>query len=152
MANYFLDTSAFAKHYQIEKGTAEVERILNETDSVHYISRLATVEIQSVLAIKVRTGEITVQELQQIRKRIAADYSTRRVLVVKMSQIHFQEAERLIRKHSPTKSFRTLDSLQLAVALSLSRQGKLDHFVCADERLCVVAEDEGLAVINPQRL
>jgi predicted nucleic acid-binding protein len=149
MANYFLDTSAFAKHYHIEKGTPEVERIVNEPGSTHYISRLATVEIQSVFALKVRTQEITAQDLQQVQRRIAADFTARRFPVVRMLQNHFQEAERLIRKHAPTKAFRTLDSLQLAVALSLSRQGKLDHFVCADDKLCKVAEDEGLSVINP---
>jgi predicted nucleic acid-binding protein len=143
MANYFLDTSALAKHYHVEKGTPEVERILNEPGSTHYISRLATVEIQSVFALKVRTQEITVQDLQRVQRHIATDFGARRFPVVRMLQSHFHEAERLIRKHAPTRSFRTLDSLQLAVALSLSGQGKLDYFVCADDRLCKIAEDEG---------
>jgi predicted nucleic acid-binding protein len=149
MANYFLDTSALAKHYRVEKGTPEVERILNEPGSTHYISRLATVEIQSVFALKVRTQEITAQDLQQLQGHIAADFASRRFPVVRMLQSHFREAERLIRKHAPIKSFRTLDSLQLAVALSLNGQGRLDYFVCADDNLCKVADDEGLAVINP---
>ena len=126
-----------------------MERILNEQGSVHYISRLTTVEIQSAFALKARTQAITAQDLQQIQKRIAADFAARRFPVVRMLQNHFREAEQLIRKHAPTKAFRTLDSLQLAVALSLHSQGKLDHFVCADEKLCKVAEDEGLSVINP---
>lgn len=149
MANYFLDTSALAKHYHVEKETPEVERILSESGSAHYISRLAAVEIQSVFALKVRTQEITAQELQQVQKRIAADFATRRFPVVRVLQRHFHEAERLIRKHATTKAFRTLDSLQLAVALGLNGQEKLDYFVCADDRLCKVAEDEGLSVINP---
>lgn len=149
MANYFLDTSALAKHYHVEKGTPEVERILSEPGSVHYISRLAAVEIQSVFALKVRTQEITAQDLRQVQGHIAADFAARRFPVVRMLQSHFHEAERLIRKHAPTRAFRTLDSLQLAVALSLNSQGKLDYFVCADDKLCKVAEDEGLSVINP---
>ena|SRR5262249_35478684 len=149
MASYFLDTSALAKHYHVEKGTPEVERILNEPGSAHYISRLAVVEIQSVFALKVRTQEITAQDLQQVQKLIVTDFAARRFPIVRMLQGHFHEAERLIRKHAPTKAFRTLDSLQLAVALSLNAQGKLDYFVCADDRLCKVAEDEGLSVINP---
>lgn len=149
MANYFLDTSALAKHYHVEKGTPEVERILSEPGSVHYISRLAAIEIQSVFALKVRTQEITAQDLRQVQSHIAADFAARRFPVVKMLQSHFHEAERLIRKHAPTKAFRTLDSLQLAAALGLNSQGKLDYFVCADGKLCKVAEDEGLSVINP---
>jgi|SRR5215510_4419749 len=149
MANYFLDTSALAKHYHVEKGTPDVERILNEPGSAHYISRLSAVEIQSVFALKVHIQEITAQDLRQVQKRIAADFAARRFPVVRMLQRHFHEAERLIRKHAPAKAFRTLDSLQLSVALGLHSQGKLDYFVCADDRLCKVAEDEGLSVINP---
>jgi len=44
---------------------------------------------------------------------------------------------------------RTLDALQLAVALDLKAQGLLDFFVCADEILCQVAEKEGITVVNP---
>src|ERR1051326_4003737 len=146
MPNYFLDTSAVAKHYHSETGTPEVERILAEPGSRHFISRLSTVELHSVFALKVRTPVITAQDLQQLQKLILADLSARRFQVVRMLRGHFHEAERLIRKHVPTKSFRTLDSLQLAVALDLSRRGFLDHFVCADDKLCAVAQDEGLSV------
>ncbi|MBL8190548.1 MAG: type II toxin-antitoxin system VapC family toxin [Acidobacteria bacterium] len=148
MANYFFDTSALAKHYRFEQGTAEVERILAEPGSVHYIARLAAIELQSVFALKVRTQEITISDLQQVQKLIATDFAARRFPVVRMLQGHFYEAERLLKKHAPTKALRTLDSLQLAVALSLSGQGKLDYFVCADEKLCKVADDEGLMVIT----
>ena len=149
MASYFFDTSALAKHYRAENGTPEVERLLRKPGSTHYISRLAAVELQSVFALKVRTHEITAQDLQQLQQHIATDFAARRFPVVRMLQRHFQEAERLLRKHAPRKALRTLDSLQLAVALSLSREGKIDYFVCADNRLCQVAEDEGLLVINP---
>lgn len=89
MANYFLDTSALAKHYHVEKGTPEVERILNEPGSVHYISRLAAVEIQSVFVLKVRTQEITAQDLRQVQSHIAADFAARRFPVVRMLQRTF---------------------------------------------------------------
>ena len=68
MANYFFDTSALANLYRTEQGTPEVERILREPGSVHYISRLAAVELQSVFALKVRTQEITTHDLQQLQK------------------------------------------------------------------------------------
>jgi predicted nucleic acid-binding protein len=54
----------------------------------------------------------------------------------------------LIERHFRIR-LRTLDALQLAVALALSHQGTLDHFVCADQRLCDTATEEGLSVINP---
>lgn len=56
MPQYCCDTSAFAKHYHTEQGTQEVDRILNEQGSSYFASRLLVVEIQSVFAMKVRTG------------------------------------------------------------------------------------------------
>ncbi len=47
------------------------------------------------------------------------------------------------------RRFRTLDALQLAVALDLSRRGMTEYFVCADTRLCETAEEEGLVIVNP---
>ena len=47
MAIYFLDSSAIVKHYQAEVGTAEVDRVLHEANSRHFIALLAVVEVQS---------------------------------------------------------------------------------------------------------
>ena len=150
MPVYFFDTSAVVKRYHTEKGTPEIDRLLSEPGSSFYISRLSTVEVQSVFALKVRTQAITLQDLQKLQKLFAEDVASRRLLVLRMLQSHYREAERLLRKHGPTKSFRTLDALQLSFALDLSRKGMLDHFVCADSKFCIVAQDEGLSVINPE--
>ena len=150
MPGYFFDTSAIAKRYHPENGTPEVARILNEPGSRFLISRLSAVEIQSVFAQKVRTQTIVLQDLQNLQKLFAQDVSSRRLDVLRILQHHYREAERLLKKHAPARSFRTLDALQLAVALDVSKGGLLDHFVCADEKLCVIAQDEGLSVINPE--
>lgn len=68
-----------------------------------------------------------------------------------MTDIHFKDAEHLIGKHSFTRRLRTLDALQLAVALDLASQTLLDHFVIADRALGEVAALEGLSVIDPER-
>ena len=60
----------------------------------------------------------------------------------------YQEAERLIVAYR-RRRFRTLDALQLAVALDLSRRGMTEYFICADTRLCETAQEEGLLIINP---
>lgn len=122
MPNYYFDTSALAKHYHPEQGTAEVDRILQEPGSQSLVSRLLTVEMQSVFAMKVRTQVIALSDLQQLQARFASDLGTRRFQVLRMLQGHFHEAQQLLRKHAPTKSFRTLDALQLAVALDLQRK------------------------------
>jgi hypothetical protein len=52
--------------------------------------------------------------------------------------------------HRLVRQIRSLDALQLSVALQLHEAAPIDHFVCADQRLCDVAVLEGLAVINPE--
>ena len=64
--------------------------------------------------------------------------------------LHYREAERLIQQHEVRRSLRTLDALQLSVALALHRRVALDAFVCADQGLCSVAQDEGLRILNPE--
>lgn len=73
MARYFLDTSALVKHYHTEVGTLRVRMILNEPGSEHLIARLATVEILSGFAIKVRTGVLSSPDFHRLRGLFLAD-------------------------------------------------------------------------------
>lgn len=88
-------------------------------------------------------------DFQLVRRRFLTDVTRRELRVVRMTGLHYQEAERLIRDHARERSLRTLDALQLAVALDVRRRTGLDHFVCADRGLCAVARAVGLSVINP---
>jgi hypothetical protein len=130
--------------------TDEVIRLLLIDGARHFISRLSVVEIQSGLAGKVRTRVITQADFQLLRRRFLTDVTRRRFSVARITGFHYQEAERLIRTYAPQRSLRTLDALQLAVALDLQRRVRLDHFVCADRNLCIVARLVGLSVINPE--
>lgn len=150
MSDYFLDSSALGKNYHAELGTAVVERLLQEPGARHFISRLTVIEIQSVFARKVRTGVITEADFQLLRRRFLTDVTKRQFHVVRMTGLRYQGAEHLINKHGTRQSIRTLDALQLSVALDLWRQEMLDYFVCADKNLCTVAGIEGLSVINPE--
>jgi hypothetical protein len=58
VGGYFLDTSALAKLYHREDGSQYVEWLVGVRGSSTIISRLSLVEMESVLAIKVRTGEL----------------------------------------------------------------------------------------------
>jgi predicted nucleic acid-binding protein len=150
MPGYFLDTSAVAKHYHLEIGPARVDALLAEAGSRHFISRLGAVELLSVFAGKVRTGAIAAADLMLLRRRFQTDVTAGLLRPVRMLAAHFQVAERLLLRHGPTLSLRTLDALQLAVALDLRAQGHVDHFVCADRRLLAVALLEGLPVVDPE--
>lgn len=135
MPDYFFDTSALGKNYHNEVGTPKVEQLLKELGARHFISRLSVIEIQSVFAGKVRAGVISEADFRTLRLRFLTDIAKRRLDVVRLTGFHYQEAERLIRKHAMSHSLRTLDALQLSVALDLRDRGLSNHFVCADRNL-----------------
>jgi hypothetical protein len=60
--------------------------------------------------------------------------------------------EHIVVAHGFAHRLRTLDALQLAVALDLRSQGLLEYFVVADQALGEVAAIEGLTVLNPEAL
>jgi len=81
LPKYFFDTSALAKVYRKEIGSDFVDRILSEPSSQQIISRLSIVEMESVLALKVRTGEIDQHSVLIARRRLEADLARRSLLV-----------------------------------------------------------------------
>jgi len=119
----FFDTSALGKHYHPEVGTSKVDQLLTEPSARHFISRLTLVEIQSVFAKKVRIGVLPHADFQILCRRFLADVRHRKFQVVRLTSLYFQSAEQLVRRLAPVHNLRTIDALQLAVALSLKRQG-----------------------------
>jgi predicted nucleic acid-binding protein len=69
---------------------------------------------------------------------------------VRIVNAHYQPAGALITQHGMSRQLRTLDAIQLAVALRVHQAVPIDQFVCADQRLCDIAALEGLAVTNPE--
>ena len=151
MRRYFFDTSALVKHYHAEFGTPEVRGLLTEPGAESVISRIATVEMLSGFAGKVRTGALSAAGFTTLRGRFLADVKRRVVRPVRVINAHYQVASVLISHHGMIRQLRTLDAIQLAVALRLHQAASINHFVCADQRLCDVATAEGLAVFNPEQ-
>jgi predicted nucleic acid-binding protein len=97
LPNYFLDTSALAKRYHKEPGSEYVDRMLEQPASRSLISHLSIVELESVLAIKTRTGEINQQALEIARRRFRVDLARERLLVSPPVHVrHFQSARNLL--------------------------------------------------------
>jgi predicted nucleic acid-binding protein len=152
LPNYFLDTSALAKLYHKEAGSEYVDRILTEPGSRSVVSRLSIVEMESVVAIKVRTGEIEAQGVEIARRCLRADLRQRRLFVAPpIHTHHFQAARTLLMRYGVAEGLRTLDALQLAIALDLRGFGLVSVIVAADQRLCRVATLAGCASVNPER-
>ena len=150
MPRYFFDSSALAKLYQTETGSAKVEAVFREADRTILISRLTAVEINSVFARRVRMGDLTAADATSLRHHFLNDVATGTFQVVAITDQHFSEAERLLIQYAATNSLRTLDALQLAVALDLHQRGSLNSVLAADNTLIEVAVTEGLPVTNPE--
>ncbi|MGL6097659.1 MAG: type II toxin-antitoxin system VapC family toxin [Fimbriiglobus sp.] len=150
MPDFFYDSSEINKHYHIEPGTARVDELLAVPGAEHLISRLSVVEVHSALAKKVRTGTFSASAFDLFSRRFRKDIQTKRLRVVRVTAAHFDAAERLIRRLGPVRNLRTLDALQLAVALDLNQPGRPVGFVCADQALATIATEEGLTVVNPE--
>jgi predicted nucleic acid-binding protein len=150
MAEHFFDTSAVVKHYRPEVGTAKVDGLLAVAGSRHFISALTIVEVHSVLARLVRTGNVALADCQVVQARFLADVASGLWQTAQVMAGDFPQAQQLLMRYALTSSLRTLDAIQLAVALGLHASGPLDGFVCADANLCKVAAAEGLTVINPE--
>jgi predicted nucleic acid-binding protein len=152
LPNHLLDTSALAKRYHKENGSEYIERILEQPVSRSLISHITVVELESVIAIKTRTGEIDEQASQLVRRQFRADIARHRLLVSPpVHQRNFHTARRLLIRYGATEGLRTLDALQLAIFLDLRDQGRADVFVTADQRLCRVASIAGCSAVNPEQ-
>jgi predicted nucleic acid-binding protein len=150
MPGSFLDTSALAKHYHLESGSAEVDRVWADPGNALYISRVGVVETVSVFAGKVRTGQLSASAFDVLRKRFLNDAGHGRPKLVRLLVGHFKDAERLIRQYGLAQRIRTLDALQLAVALDLRTRGLVDKLVSSDKHLLSAARAEGIAVFDPE--
>jgi hypothetical protein len=116
------------------------------------ISPLSLVEMESVLAIKVRTGEINEPQVEVARRCMRADLSQRRLVIAPGMQAgHYHTARLLLVRYGAEEGLRTLDALQLAVALGLRRAGHISLLIAADQRLCRVAELAGCPAANPEK-
>jgi predicted nucleic acid-binding protein len=152
MPSYYFDSSAFIKNYHSEEGSEEVWRIVNEADSIRFISRLTAVETQRIFALIARTTNMTAEELRTLRGTFYRDLTQRRFHVERLRDFHYHSAVRLVLKYWQNRRLpllRSLDAIHLAAALAVRDRSGLDYFVCADDNLCTIARQEQLSVINP---
>jgi len=147
--NYFFDSSALVKLYHPELGSPQVEAAFQQPHSRIVISRLTGVELHSALSLKIRTGRLAIAEAALLRTRFLGDVAAGTIVVVAINESHYSTAEILIVKYGGRIGLRTLDALQLAVALEISQRAGLDAFMVADLALADVARAEGLVVIDP---
>ena len=150
MAGLFLDTSALAKLYHPEAGSAFVEDLVLRSSAAIIISRLTVVEVQSVFARKMRSGAIAAADSVLLRRLFEEHMANDLFRVIGLTGAHYLGAGELIQRHGTSLGLRTLDSLQLTLALSLHRRGAAESLVASDKILCKVAGVEGMPVVDPE--
>ena len=107
-------------------------------------------ETPSVFAIKVRTGIIERVDADLLLRQFQEDIVSGKLEVFSVGDAEFSLAEKLIAKYAFDHRLRTLDALQVAVAVELRDQTLMDQVVSADKVFCQIAALEGLKVLNPE--
>ena len=85
---YFFDSSALVKLYHSERGSSRVEAAFREPDRQIIVSRLAGVEFHSALSLKVRTGQLGVDESASLRLRFLGDVTAGAIAVIGVGELH----------------------------------------------------------------
>jgi uncharacterized protein len=146
--SFFFDTSALAKLYHREIGTAAVRKTFEEQHSV-YVCRVGSVEMQSALSLKIRTNAISRADAELVQLKFRAHIRDQQIRVIAMKAAHYDLDETLLETYGYIHALRTLDSIQLAVAVDLVRSGIVNTFVTSDKVLIRIASIENLTVWDP---
>ena len=78
---------------------------------------LTLIELSSVFAIKVRTQFITREDAEALLRQFREDILAKKIEVFAIRERGFALAERLIEQYAFGRRLRTLDAVQIAVAL-----------------------------------
>jgi hypothetical protein len=150
MATYFFDSSALAKRYVTETGTAWVQSLTDPaTGNGVYVARITLVELVSAISRRKRNGDLTpaaaAAALYDVRADFASDYQ-----VIEVTAALIAQAETLAEKHT----LRGYDAVQLAAAIQVNAAYGVAGqpavtLISADLELNGAAAAEGLGVDDP---
>jgi predicted nucleic acid-binding protein len=138
----FVDTSSLVKFYYPEKDSDKIEEYILGAKKV-FFSSLSVVEMSSALMKKVRSKELRKSEEMLIWKTFLDDIGTEQMEMIVPNEKNYYRAADLIREFGSRHGIRTLDALQLAVALGTGNT----LFLCSDRVLSAVAEVVGMRVV-----
>jgi len=127
----FLDTSSLIKLYNKEADTHIVENIfIQNSVTFIFLSEISKMEFISAIWKKVRTKEIAEEKAEIIIQLFEKSFEN--YFFIKNDSLVFDHARTLLAKYGKL-GLRTLDSIQLSVAVSLINE--VDLFVTADKLL-----------------
>ena len=136
----YIDTSALAKRYLLERGSDAFDAFLQQCDDDCVISALGGTEFESVLQRLRRERLIDADYAEQARKDFLNDLQTALWVVRPFAPSNFPQAADLMRTLDVPLA--TLDALHLATALDLGCRG----IATSDRQLSQAASRRGLIV------
>lgn len=151
-AHFFLDASALAKRFLVEKGSAEINHLFQQAPSNRLaVLKISSLEVISVLVRSRNRGSITLQQYQQASANLRAEIVNNVSLIrVSATDKRIAAAAKLIPKHS----INATDALVLASSIELNGRllaaGDSLVVVAADQRLHKAARAEGLVSFDPE--
>lgn len=138
----FLDTSSLIKLYHREVGTGQLENFFSSTEITSiFLSEISKIEFSAAIWKKVRTNEIAAIAAKITNELFIEDFV--KFTFITTDSIIIEQAGILVLKYG-LEGLRTLDSIQLATAVSLIKQ--VDVFVTSDKLLQSFFIAEGLPV------
>lgn len=145
VAFYFLDTSAVAKRYIQEIGTAWLQ-LMSAPTAGHalFVVRITLAEMVAAITRRERGGFISSQAAETALADFHYDFA-RQYFIVEVSAALVAQAAGLARRHA----LRGYDAVQLAAALEVKAQAPSLTLFSADAGLNAAATAEGLLVDDP---
>jgi predicted nucleic acid-binding protein len=146
---YLLDSSAAAKRYIVERGSAWVTALTDPSSGNQcWLAAITRAKILAAFQLRVRTGTLTPAQARQAEQLFRTELHTH-FRPAAISDAIFDRAMRLVAAHP----LRAYDAVQLAAALAVqvrySGSAAGFVFVCADQVLNRAALAEGLFVDDP---
>ncbi len=138
----FLDTSSLIKLYHQEEGSNFVMDALSNDVEEIFLSELAVLEFRSALWKKIREKEIEEKVAIEVIQCFQKDRDNFQWILLQSDII--ESASSLLMKHG-SHGLRTLDSLQLATALTLREEKCV--FLTSDKLLRTLFVEERLTVL-----
>jgi hypothetical protein len=147
---YFADTSALAKRYVSETGSAWLRNLLDPaTGNETFVVRITAVELIAAIARRERGGSLTPTDASTARTAFRTDLATE-YHVVEVNEALIDRAMLL----AETYALRAYDAVQLATALEVNALCLASGLpplvlISADAELNTAAVAEGLTVDDP---
>ena len=138
----YFDTSALAKAYTSEAGSADVDDYLGRGTTI-FLSDLNRIELRCMLARRFRMGELNAMQEQAIWSQFLLDVADEYFEPVPLPASAWTVATELIDRVAPV-ALRTLDALHVAMAGSLPAI----TFVTADRAQRNAAQQLGLTTVG----